>query len=194
MWRTARSRSGVDGILITVVSAILSLLIASPRSAAAARVAHSRLRSAAPKPAAAAGRHIATGSLNPEREMLLRLQDGQGTLQKQSADFNAGIQTRISQLRAGIEDSQRKTQEMLEQNAQRVDSSRRLLKLIVTLLVLSWGGFLYVARLLARLQDKSVAWKGKVPEPAPDEEGIVSWRKVGPLNAGKAGSLKDSVV
>ncbi len=194
MWRTARSRSGVDGILITVVSAFLSLLIASPSSAAAARVAHSRLRSAAPKPAAVAGRHIATGILNPDREMLLRLQDGQSTLEKQTADFNAGIQRRISQLSAGIEDSQRKTQEMLEQTAQRVDSSRRLLKLIVALLVLSWGGLLYAARQFPRLQDKSVAWKGKVPEPAPDEEGIVSWRKGGPQMPGKAGSLKDSVV
>src|SRR5260370_39864217 len=119
MWRTARSRSGVDGILITVVSAFLSSLIASTSSATAARVAHSRIRSAVPKPAAAAGRQIATGILNPDREMLLRLQDGQRTLEKQTADFNAGLQTRISELRAGIEDSDRKTQKMLEQTAQR---------------------------------------------------------------------------
>jgi len=110
--------------------------------------------------------------------MLLRLQDGQSTLEKQTADFNAGIQRRISQLSAGIEDSQRKTQEMLEQTAQRVDSSRRLLKLMVALLVLSWGGLLYVARQFPRLQDKSVAWKGKVPEPAPDEEGMSVGGKV----------------
>ncbi len=194
MWRTARSRSGVDGTLITVVSAVLSLLIASPGSAAAARVAHSRLRSAAPKPAAAAGRHIATGILNPDREMLLRLRDGQSTLERQTADFNASIQTRISQLSAGIVDSQRHTQEMLEQTAQRIDSTGKLLKLIVALLVLSWGGLLYVARQLARLQGKSVAWKGKVPEPALDEEGIVRWRKGEPQMPGKAGSLKDSVV
>ena len=83
---------------------------------------------------------------------------------------------------------------MLEQTAQRVDSSRSLLKLIVVLLVLSWGGLLYAARQFPRLQDKSVAWKGKVPEPAPDEEGIVSWRKGGPQMPGKAGSLKDNVV
>jgi hypothetical protein len=115
--------------------------------------------------------------------MLLRLQDGQRSLEKQTADFNADIQIRISQLSAGIEDSDRKTQEMLEQTARRIDSTRRLLKLIVALLVLSWGGLLYVARQLPRLQDKSVAWNGKVPEPAPDEEGIVSWRKGEPPNA-----------
>src|SRR6266849_6690796 len=145
MWRTARSQSGVDGILITVVSAFLSLLIASPSSAAAARVAHSRIRSAAPKPAAAAGRQIAIGILNPDREMLLRLQEGQRSLEKQTAEFNAGIQTRMRQLSAGIEDSERKSQEMLEQTVLRIDSTQRLLKLIVALLVLSWGGLFYIA-------------------------------------------------
>jgi hypothetical protein len=115
--------------------------------------------------------------------MLLRLQDGQRSLETQTADFNAGIQTRMRQLSAGIEDSERKSQEMLEQTAQRIDSTRRLLKLIVALLVLSWGGLLYVARQLPRLRDKSVAWKGKVRESAPDEEGIVSWQKGEPLNA-----------
>src|SRR5712691_8188125 len=112
MWRTARGRSGVNGTLITVVSVVLFLLIASPSSAAPARVAHSRIRSAAPKPAVAAGRQIATGILNPDREMLLRLQDGQRTLEKQTAEFNAGIQTRMSRLSVAIEDSERKTQEM----------------------------------------------------------------------------------
>src|SRR5216683_7806542 len=180
MWRTARGRSGVNSTLITVVSAFLSLLIASPSSAVAAKVAHSRIKSAAPKPAAPAGKQTATGIFNPDREMLLRLQEGQRTLEKQIPELNAGIQTRMRQLSAGIEDSERKSQEMLEQTAQRIDSTRRLLKLIVALLVLSWGGLLYAARQFPRLQDKSVAWKGKVPEPAPDEEGIVSWRKGGP--------------
>jgi hypothetical protein len=50
--------------------------------------------------------------------MLLRLQDGQSTLEKQTADFNAGVQTRIGQLSAEIVDSQRNTQEMLEPTAQ----------------------------------------------------------------------------
>ena len=168
---------------IIVVSALLSLLIALPSSAVAARVAHSRIRSSAPKPAAAAGRQIAAGILNPDREMLLRLQDGQRTREKQTADFNAGIKTQIGQVSARIEVSERKTQEVLEQTAQRIDSTRRLLRLIVALLVLSWGGLFYIARQLAKLQDKSVAWKGKVPESATDEEGIVSWQNGEPLNA-----------
>src|SRR5216683_4767984 len=130
MWRTARGRSGVNSTLITVVSAFLSLLIASPSSAVAAKVAHSRIKSAAPKPAAPAGKQTATGIFNPGREMLLRLQEGQRTLEKQIPELNAGIQTRIRQLSGEIEDSEGKTREMLEQTALRIDSTQRLLKLI----------------------------------------------------------------
>src|SRR5579864_9080361 len=122
MWRTARSRSGVNSTSIIVVIAFLSLLVASPSAAVPARVAHSRVRSAAPKPAATPVRQIAPKILNPDREMLLRLQEGQRTLGKQTAEFNADIQTQIRQLSGGIEDSQRKTQEMLEQTALRIDS------------------------------------------------------------------------
>jgi hypothetical protein len=186
MWRTARSRSGVNSTSIAVVSAFLSLLIASPSSAVPARVAHSRIRSAAPKPAATPGRQIAPGILNPDREMLLRLQEGQRTLEKQTAEFNADIQTRIRQLSGGIggiEDSERKTQEMLEQTALRIDSTQRLLKLIVALLVLSWGGLFYIARQLPKREDKSVPSKGKVPESALDEKEIVGWQKGEPPNA-----------
>ena len=185
MWRTASSRSRVIGTAIIIVGAFVSLLIASPSSAVPARVAHSRIRNAAPKPAAAAGRQTATGILNPDREMLLRLQEGQRTLEKQTAELNAGVQTQIRQLSGGIEDSERKTQEMLEQTALRIDSTRRLLKLIVALLLVSWGGLFYVARQFPKLQGKSVAWKGKVPESAPDDEGIASWQKGEPLNAGE---------
>jgi hypothetical protein len=190
MWRTARSRSGVNSTLITVVSAFLSLLIASPSSAVAAKVAHSRIKSAAPKPAAPAGKQTATGIFNPDREMLLRLQEGQRTLEKQIPELNAGIQTRIRQLSGEIEDSERKTREMLEQTALRIDSTQRLLKLIVALLVLSWGGLFYIARRLLKLQEKSVAWKGKVPASAPDEA-TVSWQKGEPPNAREGWKLKD---
>jgi hypothetical protein len=183
MWRTARSRSGVNSTSITVVIAFLSLLIASPSSAVPARVAHSRVRSTAAKPAATPGRQIAPRILNPDREMLLRLQEGQRTLEKQTAEFNADIQTRIRQLSGGIEDSERKTQEMLEQTALRIDSTQRLLKLIVALLVLSWGGLFYIARKLPKLEEKSVASKGRVPESALDEKEIVGWQKGEPPNA-----------
>ena len=72
---------------------------------------------------------------------------------------------------------------MLEQTALRIDSTRRLLKVIIALLVLSWVGLFYIARQLPKLHDKSVAWKGKAPESAADEERIVSWQKDEPTNA-----------
>src|SRR5260370_18437440 len=107
MWRTARNRSGVNSTLITVVSAFLSLLIASPSSAVAAKVAHSRIKSAAPKPAAPAGKQTATGIFNPDREMLLRLQEGQRPLGKQVPELNRGIPPRNRQHPAATASSAR---------------------------------------------------------------------------------------
>ena len=187
MWQTTRGRSGVHFTFIAVVAFFLSLLVASPSSAAAAKVAHSRIRTAASKAAAPAVRQPATAALlNPGREMLVRLQDGQRTLEKQTADFNAALQRRVSQLSSGIEDSRRETQQMLEATDKRIDSTQRFLKLIVALLALVCAGLLYVARQLPRLEDESLTWKGDV-KPAPDEEGIVSWRTGEPLNGQEAG-------
>ena len=104
-------------------------------------------------------------------------------MEKQTAEFNAGIQTLMRQLSGGIEDSERKTQKMLEQTTLRIDSTQRLLKLIVALLVLSGGGIFYIARQLPKLRDKSVARTDKVPESALDEERIVGWQKGEPPNA-----------
>lgn len=175
MWQTARDRSGVDRISIAVVAALLYILVASPSSVAAAGVAHSRIRRAAPK---AEVKQPATAAiLNPERTMLIRLQDGQRTLEKQTTDFNAAIQRQISQLSSGIADSRRETQQILEATGKRIDSTQRFLKIIVALLILLSGGLLYVARQLPRREEKSSVWKGDVM-PEPDQEGIVSWEKV----------------
>jgi len=188
MWQTARGRSGVHFISITIVVVLLSLLVASPSSAAAAKVAHSRMRRAAPIAAAPVAKRPTTAAiLNPEREMLIRLQEGQRTLEKQTADFNTAIQRQISQLSSGIVDSRRETREMLEATGKRIDSTQRFLKLIVALLALLCGGLLYVARQLPRLEDKSLAWKGDA-KPELDDEGIVSWQKGEPLNGQEAGS------
>jgi hypothetical protein len=177
MWRTSRGRSGVHFTFIAVVAVFLSLLVASPSSVAAARGAHSRIRRAAPKAAAPAVKRPATAAiLNTDREMLIRLQDGQRTLEKQTADFNTAIQRQISQLSSGIADSRREIQQLLGTTGKRIDSTRRLLELIVALLVLLCGGLLYIARQLPRPGDKSFAWKSDV-KPEPDDEEIVSWRK-----------------
>ena len=187
MWQTARGRSGVDCTFVAVVAVFLSFLVASPSSAAAARVAHSGIGRAAPKTAPAVRQPATAAILNPEREMLIRLQNGQRTLEKETADFNVAIQRQISQLSSGIADSRRETQQMLEATGRRIDSTQRLLKIIVALLILLCGGLLYVARHLPSREDKSSLWKGDVT-PEPDQEGIVSWRKSEPLNRQEAGS------
>jgi len=108
--------------------------------------------------------------------MLIRLQNGQRTLEKETADFNVAIQRQISQLSSGIADSRRETQQMLEATGKRIDSTQRFLKIIVVLLVLLCGGLLSVARQLPRREDKSSVSKGDaIPEP--DQEGVVGWRK-----------------
>jgi len=187
MWQTATSRSSVDCTFIAVVAALLSILVASPSSKAAAGAAHSRIRGAAPKAAPAVRQPATPATLNPEREMLIRLEDGQRTLENQTADFNAAIQRQISQLSGGIADSRRETQQKMEATGRRIDSTQRLLKTIVALLILLCGGLLYVARHLPSLEYKSSLCKGDVT-PEPDQEGIVSWRKSEPLNHQKAGS------
>jgi hypothetical protein len=184
MWPTIRGRSGVEGTLITVVSAFLFLLTVLPSSAAVARIAHSRIRRIAPKAAVPAHREPAPVAIvNPDSEVLLRLQDGQRTLEQRTADFNAAIQRRISQLSVEVGDSQRATQQALEQTNQRLDSARWFLKFMLAMLIFSLGGLLYVARQLSGLQDKSFKWKGKVPELDPHEEEIVSRRMEEPADS-----------
>ena len=89
-------------------------------------------------------------------------------------------------------DSRRETQQILEATGKRIDSTQRILKLIVALLVLLCGELFHVARQLRRLEDKSFARKGDV-KPEPDEEGIVSWRTGEPLNGqDAAGNIASS--
>jgi len=142
---------------------------------------------AAPKAVPVVRQPATAAILNPEREMLIRLQDGQRTLEKQTVDFNAAIQRQISQLSSGIADSRRETRQKMEATGRRIDSTQRLLKIIVALLILLCGGLLYVARHLPSREDKSSLWKGDVT-PEPDQEGILSWRKSEALNRQEAGS------
>jgi len=181
MWPTVRSRSDVDGILITVVSALVFLLAASPN--AAARVAHSRARRAVPKPPATTVAEPATAAaLKQESEALAGLQASQSALERETADFNTAIQRRMKQLSAEVGDSQRETQQMLKQTDQRIDSTQRWLKSIVALFVFSLGGLLYGILRLSRLRDNRVKWKGKVPDVHPHEERIMMWEAGEPAN------------
>lgn len=197
MWRTARRQSGVHGTLSTTVVACLSLIMVSLSLAAAAR-AHSRTRRMAPKAARPAPRQPVAGILNPDHEILVRLESGQLTLLNQTAHFNAAVQRQMSRLSSTTEDSRKDTQQMLGQTARRIDSMENLLKIIVALLVLLSGGVLYIGWQLLSPSDKGLAWKGDIPDvpnflaPGPDEEGIVGLRvrprnsedRVSPLGAG----------
>ncbi len=186
MLRTARGNWGVDEVLVAIVAIFLSLLLVSPSSAATARVGHSRTRSAALKAPGPAVNPVAFGVFNSDHEILTRLQNRQRTLEKQTADFNAAIQGQMAQLSSRVENSQRETQQMLEENRERIVSTQRFLKVIVALLVLFCGGLFFVARQVPGLSDRSSArpqnnasaWKRDVMEPKlEDDDGIVSWRK-----------------
>jgi hypothetical protein len=181
MWRTARGQSRVHGILITAVVACLSLIMVSPSLVAAAR-AHSRTRQIAPKAARPAVRQPPDRILNPDHEILIRLESGQLALQKETAHLNAAVQRQMSQLSSAVEDSRKDTQQMLGQTAKRIDTIEKLLKIIVALLVLLCGGLLYIGWQLLSRPDKGLAWKGDIPDvpnflaPGSDEEGIVGLR------------------
>jgi hypothetical protein len=188
MWPSIRTRSGVDRILITAVSVLVFLSAASPTvSIAGAKVPHSRVRTAIPKQLPTAVREPTTAEeVRQQSEVLARLQVSQSALEKETVDFNAAILRRVNQLSAEFADSYKQTQQMqqmLEQTNQRLASTRRWLKSIVLLFVLSLGGLLYVARQLPRLQDNPVKWKGKVPDISSDREGIIAWQSGKPANS-----------
>jgi hypothetical protein len=136
----------------------------------------------ATKAAHPAVKQPADGVLNPDHEILIRLENRQLALEKQTADLNAAVQRQMSQLSSAVEDSRRKSQQMLRETGKRIDSTESLLKIIVALLVLLFGGLLYIGRQLLSPPDKGLAWKRDVPDvpnflaPGPDEEGIVGLR------------------
>ena len=193
MWPSVRIRSRVDRILITAVSVLVFLSTASPTvSAAAAKVRHSRARTAVAKqlPAAvpkqlplAVRQPTTAEELKQQSEVLAGLQVSLSALEKKTVDFNAAIQRRMNQLSAEFADFHKQTQQMLKQTNQRIDSTQRLVQSIVLLFVLSLGGLLYLVLQLPRLEHNPVKWEGKVPDMSPDEEGIIAWQNGEPANS-----------
>ena len=168
------------------MSSLVFLSAAPPIvSVAAAKVSHSRERTTVLQRLPAVVREPAiVEGLKQQSEILVSLQASQSALEKETVDFNAAIQRRMNQLSAELGDSQKKTQQMLEQTTQRINSTQRWLKSVVLMFVLSLGGLLfYVIRQLPKLQDNSVKWKGKVPKMSPDEEGVIAWQSAEPSNA-----------
>ena len=200
MWPSVRIRSRVDRILITAVSVLVFLSTASPTvSAAAAKVRHSRARTAVAKQLpAAVPKQLPVAVRQPTRAEELKqqsevlaglqvslsgLQVSLSALEKKTVDFNAAIQRRMNQLSAEFADFHKQTQQMLKQTNQRIDSTQRLVQSIVLLFVLSLGGLLYLVLQLPRLEHNPVKWEGKVPDMSPDEEGIIAWQNGEPANS-----------
>jgi hypothetical protein len=177
MTPTVRNHSGF-GTSIFIVNVVLFLLVPQISFATASKVAQLRIKRTVPKATVPKYKEPATSAIfNHESGALFRLQDGQNTLAKQTADFDASVRQRLSQLSVQLADSQKETRLAVEETNQRLGSAQRLLKAVTALLVLLLGGLLYVAAQLARRpQDNSITWRGKVPEPDADDEGIVSWR------------------
>jgi len=119
--------------------------------------------------------------LNPNEESLLRLEKGQRTLEKQTADLGAALRRQMSQTTSSVEDTRRATQLMLKQT-EKIDSIRRLLTVVIVLLLVLCGGLLYNAWQLPSLPAKNLTWKGNIPDSPDvpklraDEEGIIALR------------------
>jgi hypothetical protein len=122
--------------------------------------------------------------LKQQSEILAGLQASQSALEKETVGFNAAIQRQMNQLNTELVDSRKETQQMLEQTTQRINSSRRWLKSVILIFVLSLGGMLfYVIRQLPKLQDTPVRWRGKVPKLSSDEEDVIAWQSGETANA-----------
>jgi hypothetical protein len=196
MWKSAPCQSAIRGTLVILVVACLSVVIASPSLLGAARNSRSRNTATALKATRRAVGQPTAGILSPDQQILIRLENGQRTLEKQTADINAALQRQVSQLSSAVEDSRKETNQLLQRTAN-VDSIQRLLIMVLALLVLIAGGVVYVAWQLPSLTGRGLARKGKAPvlelngklpdfpddrELRSDEEGIVSLR-VRPRNS-----------
>lgn len=181
MWRSIRWLI-VDGILITVVSAVF-LSAASPNSAArTTRIAHARAGSALPKPLARAVEGPATTAmLKQQTEVLAGLQVSQSALEKQTADVNTAIQRGMNQLRADFADSRKEAQQMLEETNRRIDSTRRWLQSIVVFFILSLGGLFFLI-FRRPVLDNSFR-KSRFPDRSPAGEEVVRWQSGEPSNS-----------
>jgi len=131
--------------------------------------------------------------VSSDQQILIRLENGQRTLEQQTAVLNAALQRQISQLHSAIEDSGKETQQLIQQNA-KTNSTNGLLLMVLALLLMIASGLAYIAWQLPSLTGQGLA-KGKAPELngrfadfsddrelRSDEEGIVSLR-VRPRNS-----------
>lgn len=173
MWRTTRDRYGAVNTLTGVVVVLLSFVLLTPSSVVAATAEHFQTNRKAPR---AVTRLIKppTKILNPDHDILIRLEKGQRALEKHATDLEAAIQKQVSQLSRGIEDSRKETQQMLEATGKRIKLTQQLLTIVIALLVVSCGGVFYLARRLRRLESELSV---RVMKPNQQADQAVEWQE-----------------
>jgi hypothetical protein len=90
MWRTGRGRHGAVDTRINVIAFLAFLAVLTPTSVAAAREAHPRTNKTAPRVATRVVKPP-TIILNPDREILIRLEKGQKALEMQATDLDVAL-------------------------------------------------------------------------------------------------------
>jgi predicted PurR-regulated permease PerM len=173
MWRTTRVQYGAANTLISVMAALLSVVVLTSISLAAATEAHSRKSRTVPR---AATRVVKppTKILNPDHDILIRLEKGQRALEKHATDLEAAIRKQVDQLSHGIEDSRKEAQQMLEATGKRIKLTQRLLTIIISLLMVLYVGGFYFAQRLTRLENKLSV---RAMKPNQQDEQAVEWQE-----------------
>jgi len=173
MWRTTRVQYGAVKTLISARAALFGFVVLTSISGVAATDAHSRTNRAAPR---AASRVVKppTKILNPDHDILIRLDKGQRALEKQATDLDATIRKQVDQLSLGIEDSRKAAQQTLEATGAGAKLTHQLLTMVIILLVTLCGGVLYFGQRLKRLESELLV---RVIKPDQQDEKGVGWQK-----------------
>ncbi len=177
-----QKRAVVDGIITTVVVAILVLMAASNSVARTARISHNR-STAVLKPASETAAQQSTAQvLQRQNEILAGLQVSQSALDKAVNDSSMAIHQGLNQLNAGLADSRRESLQTLEATNQRLTSIRRWLEFVALLFVLSLGTVVYFIVRLVRFQEDSVQVQGQHESAISRERRRYSWHSEDPVN------------
>lgn len=174
-----QKRATIDGILITVVAAILVSVAPSISTARSTRNSHGRSKNVLPTPPSdAVGEPSTAEVLQRQNEILAGLGMSQSTLERSATDFRYGI----NELKTDFADSRKESLQMLEAANQRIASIRRWIEFVALLFVLSLGALVYLIVRLVRLQEHSLKWNGDLRAIDPAERGTFRWQPEDPTN------------
>jgi len=171
-----RSRSIVNGIVLTVGATILVSVVPTTSGARTARGFHDRARHAFAATAAIGGDPATPAVLKRQNEVLAGLEMSQSTLEKATNDFNTATQHGINQLRGDFANSRGETQQVLQAMNQRIDSMRRWLRSVVVLFLLWLGGLAYAIYRPVRVQDSSFRRRSRAPAMNPADDETAKWQ------------------